>query len=57
MIEVEHSVYGGPIEKLTVGEKKQRVSLAFQAQVIDSLYSEEEARNRVHELMIDYETK
>jgi len=57
MIEVEHSVYGGPIEKLTVGEKKQRVSLAFQAQVIDSLYSEEEARNRVHELMIDYESK
>ncbi|MCE7745258.1 MAG: Ldh family oxidoreductase [Candidatus Heimdallarchaeota archaeon] len=57
MIEVEHSVYGGPIEKLTVGEKKQRVSLAFQAQVIDCHYTEEEARNRVRELMIDYESK
>ncbi len=57
MIEVEHSVYGGPIEKLTVGEKKQRVSLAFQAQVIDCLYTEEEARSRVRELMIDYESK
>jgi len=57
MIEVEHSVYGGPIEKLTVGEKKQRVSLAFQAQVIDSLYTKEEAQNRVKELMTDYETK
>jgi LDH2 family malate/lactate/ureidoglycolate dehydrogenase len=57
MIEVEHSVYGGPIEKLTVGEKKQRVSLAFQAQVVDCLFTEEEARNRVRELMIDYESK
>ncbi|MCK5046273.1 MAG: Ldh family oxidoreductase, partial [Candidatus Heimdallarchaeota archaeon] len=57
MIEVEHSVYGGPIEKLTVGEKKQRVSLAFQAQVVDCHYTEEEARNRVRELMIDYESK
>ncbi|MBK5112116.1 MAG: Ldh family oxidoreductase [Candidatus Heimdallarchaeota archaeon] len=57
MIEVEHSVYGGPIEKLTVGEKKQRVSLAFQAQVVDCLYTKEEARNRVRELMVDYESK
>ncbi|MHA1122173.1 MAG: Ldh family oxidoreductase [Candidatus Heimdallarchaeota archaeon] len=57
MIEVEHSVYGGPIEKLTIGEKKQRVSLAFQAQVVDCLYTEEEARSRVRKLMIDYESK
>ncbi|NHJ49638.1 MAG: Ldh family oxidoreductase [Asgard group archaeon] len=56
MIEVEHSVGGGPIERVEVGSKRKRISLSFQAQVIDFLYTEEEAQTRVRELMRDYES-
>ena len=56
MIEVEHSIGGGPLDKVAVGSNK-RISLAFQAQVIDCLYTIEEAHSRVRELMLDYETK
>jgi L-2-hydroxycarboxylate dehydrogenase (NAD+) len=55
MIEVEHSIGGGPIEKVEVGTKRKRISLSFQAQVVDFLYSKKNAQNRVKELMKDYE--
>lgn len=57
MIEVEHSIAGGAIEKADITSKDNRISLAFQAQVIDCLYTKEEAQNRVRKLMEDYETK
>ncbi|MFX0115315.1 MAG: Ldh family oxidoreductase [Candidatus Hodarchaeota archaeon] len=59
MIEAEHSVGGGPIEKVQTGstEPNRRISLAFQAQVIDFLYAKEEALTRVRALMKDYEAK
>ncbi|MFQ5978165.1 MAG: Ldh family oxidoreductase [Candidatus Heimdallarchaeota archaeon] len=59
MIEVDHSVAGGPIEEVPVGstDPNHRVSLAFQAQVIDFHYTKEEALARVRELMQDYESK
>ncbi|MHA1125263.1 MAG: Ldh family oxidoreductase [Candidatus Heimdallarchaeota archaeon] len=56
-IEVEHSIGGGPLENVGVGSKDERVSLAFQAQVVDFHYSKEEALSRVKSLMTDYETK
>ncbi|MHA1759387.1 MAG: Ldh family oxidoreductase [Candidatus Heimdallarchaeota archaeon] len=56
-IEVEHSIGGGPTENIGVGSKDERVSLAFQAQVVDFHYSKEEALSRVKSLMTDYETK
>lgn len=59
MIEVEHSIGGGPIEKVEAGstEPNKRISLAFQAQVMDFLYTKEEALTRVRALMQDYESK
>ena len=55
-IEVEHTVGGGPIEKVGVGSVDERISLAFQAQVIDCHYTKDEALTRVKQLMTDYET-
>lgn len=55
MIEVEHSTAGGALEKADATSKENRISLAFQAQVIDCLYSKEEAQSRVRELMENYE--
>ncbi|MFX1507615.1 MAG: Ldh family oxidoreductase [Promethearchaeota archaeon] len=59
MIEVDHSLGGGPIERVEPGsiDPNRRISLAFQAQVIDFHYSKEDAQNRVRELMQDYELK
>lgn len=59
MIEIDHSVGGGPIEEVPVGsaDPNHRISLAFQAQVINFLYTKEDARARVRELMHDYESK
>ncbi|UCG02805.1 MAG: Ldh family oxidoreductase [Candidatus Heimdallarchaeota archaeon] len=59
MIEVEHSLGGGAIEKVDAdaSDPNKRISLAFQAQVIDFHYTKEEARIRVRELMQDYELK
>ena len=59
MIEVDHSLGGGAIERVDAGsiDPNRRISLAFQAQMIDFHYTEEDARNRVRELMRDYELK
>ncbi len=58
MIEITHSIGGGPIKKVAVGEtsSKRRISHTYEAQVIDFLYTKEEALKRVRELMVDYET-
>ncbi len=57
MIEIELAIAGGSLEKAEMGSRYKRVSLAFQAQIIDGLYTKEEAKNRVGELMKDYESK
>jgi L-2-hydroxycarboxylate dehydrogenase (NAD+) len=59
MIEVEHSLGGGAIEKVEAGsiDPNRRISLAFQAQVIDFHYTKEDAWDRVRELMRNYELK
>ncbi len=59
MIEIEHAVGGGPIEKVEAGstEPNKRISLAFQAQVMDFLYTKEAALARVRTVMQDYESK
>lgn len=59
MIEVDHSLGGGAIEKVDASftDPNRRISLAFQAQVIDFHYSKEEAQTRVRELMYNYESK
>ncbi|MFX0210027.1 MAG: Ldh family oxidoreductase [Candidatus Hodarchaeota archaeon] len=59
MIEIDHSVGGGAVEKVEAGstDPNKRISLAFQAQVIDFQYTKEDARTRVRELMRDYELK
>jgi L-2-hydroxycarboxylate dehydrogenase (NAD+) len=59
MIEVDHSFGGGTTERVDAGsiDPNRRISLAFQAQTIDFHYTEEDARNRVRELMRDYELK
>lgn len=56
-IELEHSIGGGALENIPVGSFDERVSLAFQAQVVDFHYSKDEALSRVKSLMNDYETK
>jgi L-2-hydroxycarboxylate dehydrogenase (NAD+) len=59
MVEVDHSLGGGAIERVDVAsiDPNRRISLAFQAQVIDFHYTKEDARDRVRELMRDYELK
>jgi LDH2 family malate/lactate/ureidoglycolate dehydrogenase len=57
MIEVDHSLGGGPIVKIPWVAKadSRRISLAFQAQVVDFLLTKEQATARVRSLMRDYE--
>ncbi len=58
MIEVDQSIGGGPIELVPWkgNVPKRRISHTFIAQVIDFLYTKDEAKSRVRELMKDYET-
>ncbi|OLS23992.1 MAG: Malate/(S)-sulfolactate dehydrogenase [Candidatus Heimdallarchaeota archaeon LC_3] len=58
-LEIDQSIGGGPINKIPLEDKgiKRRISHSFQAQVMDFLYSKDEARTRVKELMQDYESK
>ncbi|MFX0090910.1 MAG: Ldh family oxidoreductase [Candidatus Hodarchaeota archaeon] len=57
MIEVTHSLGGGPIRRVSEEGTgvKRRISLVFEAQAIDFLYTKKEARKRVKDLMTDYE--
>jgi LDH2 family malate/lactate/ureidoglycolate dehydrogenase len=59
MIEMIHSLGGGPIKKVPIRktDKKRSISHTFESQAIDLLYSKEEALKRVRELMKDYEQK
>ncbi|MFX1250886.1 MAG: Ldh family oxidoreductase [Promethearchaeota archaeon] len=59
MIEVSHSLGGGPIRKVPMSgtDATRRISHVFQAQVVDFLYTKEEALSRVKDLMNDYETR
>ncbi len=57
MIEIELAVYGGSLEKAEMGSRYKRVALAFQAQAIDTLYTKDEAKKRVQDIMVDYESK
>ncbi|HKZ41296.1 MAG TPA: Ldh family oxidoreductase, partial [Candidatus Hodarchaeales archaeon] len=57
-LEIDQSLGGGPTAKIPFsGEGSRRISHSFQAQVIDFLYTKDEAKARVRELMRDYETK
>ncbi len=57
MIEVIHSLGGGPIKKVSIGktDERRRISHTFEAQMTDFLYTKEEALERVRTLMKDYE--
>ncbi|HUT82632.1 MAG TPA: Ldh family oxidoreductase [Candidatus Bathyarchaeia archaeon] len=55
MIEIDHSIGGGPISKVSPSPTSPRISLMFQAQIIDFHYTKNEALQRVKELMQDYE--
>ncbi len=57
-IEIDNSLGGGPINKVPLGstDDRRRISHTFEAQVIDMLYTAEDARKRVSDLMRDYET-
>ncbi|MEA2071124.1 MAG: Ldh family oxidoreductase [Asgard group archaeon] len=55
MIEAEHSIGGGALKKIDSKPNSPRISLGYQAQVIDYQYTKEEAQSRVRELMTDYE--
>ncbi|MHA2250143.1 MAG: Ldh family oxidoreductase [Candidatus Kariarchaeaceae archaeon] len=58
MLEIDQALGGGPIEKIPLtGSDKRRISHSFQAQVIDFLYTEEQAKERIQSLMRDYENK
>ncbi|MFX0125230.1 MAG: Ldh family oxidoreductase [Candidatus Hodarchaeota archaeon] len=59
MVEVDHSLGGGAIKKIDASstDPDRRISLAFQAQVLDFHYTKEEARIRVRKLMQNYELK
>ena len=56
--EIDQSLGGGPINKIPLEDKgkKRRISHSFQAQVIDFLYSKDQAQARVKALMKDYES-
>jgi LDH2 family malate/lactate/ureidoglycolate dehydrogenase len=58
MIEIIHSIGGGPIKKVPIAEtdKRRRISHTFESQMTNFLYTKEEALKRVQELMQDYET-
>ncbi len=58
-LEIDQTLGGGPLKKISFEGTggKRRISHSFQAQVIDFLFTKEEAKARVRELMIDYETK
>ncbi len=58
-IEIDNAIGGGPITKIPLGSKDEnrRISHTFEAQVIDVLYTKEDAKNRVCDLMNDYESK
>ena len=56
-IEMDNALGGGPIWKIPLGKKDEsrRISHTFEAQVIDFLYTKEEAKKRIRQLMKDYE--
>ncbi|MHA1984605.1 MAG: Ldh family oxidoreductase [Candidatus Hodarchaeales archaeon] len=56
-IEIDNALGGGPIEKIPVGVKdeRRRISHTFEAQAIDVLYTVDDSKKRVRELMMDYE--
>lgn len=56
-IEIDNALGGGPIEKIPIGvnDRQRRISHTFEAQALDVLYSIEEAKNRITDLMYDYE--
>ncbi len=58
-IEIDNAIGGGPITKITLGSQDEgrRISHTFEAQALDVLYTKEDAKQRVIELMNDYETK
>ncbi len=58
-IEMDNALGGGPIHRIPLGIKdaSRRISHTFEAQVIDMLYTQDEAKARISELMNDYETK
>jgi L-2-hydroxycarboxylate dehydrogenase (NAD+) len=58
-IEIDNAIGGGPITKVPLGSKDEnrRISHTFEAQVVDILYKKEDVKNRISELMNDYESK
>ncbi|MHA1992659.1 MAG: Ldh family oxidoreductase [Candidatus Hodarchaeales archaeon] len=58
-IEIDNALGGGPIEKIPIGikDERRRISHTFEAQALDVLYTVDEAKKRVKNLMQDYESK
>lgn len=59
MLEIDQALGGGPITKIPFSgdSVERRISLSFEAQSIDFLYDLTDTKNRVGELMHDYESK
>jgi LDH2 family malate/lactate/ureidoglycolate dehydrogenase len=55
-IEADHSYAGGPIRAVDVSSKteQRRISHSFEAQVVDFLYTADEARARMADLVADW---
>lgn len=58
-IEIDNAIGGGPITKVPLGseDENRRISHTFEAQMVDILYTKDDAKKRVAELMNDYESK
>jgi L-2-hydroxycarboxylate dehydrogenase (NAD+) len=58
-IEIDNSLGGGPIEKIPLGaqDERRRISHTFEAQALDVLYTVDDAKKRVKDLMKDYKSK
>ena len=59
MLEIDQALGGGPVTKIPFSgnSKERRISLSFEAQSIDFYYDLAGTKNRVDDLMHDYESK
>lgn len=58
-IEIDNALGGGPIHKIPLGiiDNRRRISHTFEAQALDFLYNLEGTKNRLTDLIQDYESK
>ena len=59
VVEIDNALGGGPIHKIPIGvvDERRRISHTFEAQSIDMLYTLDEAKSKLQQLIEDYESK